>query len=120
VSKKILINCNHGREDAERATLPFVVANVSATADQETIVFLTVDGVRLATKGYADGIHKEGFPPLREVIHSFLGEGGQVWACGACTKPRGITDADLIEGAKIVTAANFIEEVANGAAVVSV
>jgi predicted peroxiredoxin len=120
VSRKILINCNHGSEDAERATLPFVVANVSATADQETIVFLTVEGVRLATKGYADAIHKDGMPAAGEVIQQFIANGGKVWACGACTKPRGITDADLIEGAKIVTAANFIEEVANGAAVVSV
>jgi predicted peroxiredoxin len=107
---KILINCNHGTEDAERATLPFVVANVAATADQETIVFLTVEGVRLATKGYADGIHKEGMPAAGEVIRQF----------SACTKPRGITDADLIEGAKIVTAANVVEEVAGGALPMSV
>jgi len=120
MSKRILINCNHGAEDAERATLPFVVANVSATADQDTVVFLTVEGVRLATKGYADTIHKDGMPPAADVIRQFISNGGQVWACGACTKPRGITDADLIDGAKIVTAANFIEEVANGAAVVSV
>ena len=117
---KILINCNHGREDAERATLPFVVANVSATADQETVVFLTVEGVRLATRGYADAIQKEGFPPTGEVIRSFIANGGQVWACGACTKPRGITDADLIEGARIVTAANVVEEVVGGATVLSV
>jgi predicted peroxiredoxin len=120
VSKKILINCNHGQEDAERATLPFVIANVSATADQETIVFLTIEGVRLATKGYADAIHKDGLPAAGEVIRQFVANGGRVWACGACTKPRGITEADLIEGAKIVTAANFIEEVVHGAAVLSV
>ena len=93
---------------------------MSATAAQPTVVLLTCDGVWLATKGYADAVHKEGFPPAGEVIRAFIGNGGQVWACGACTKPRGITDADLIEGAKIVTAANFVEEVANGAAVVSV
>ena len=120
MAKKILINCNHGQDDAERATLPFVVANVSATADQETIVFLTIEGVRLATRGYADAVQKEGFPPLGEVIRSFLANGGQVWACGACTKPRGITDADLIAGARIVTAANVVEEVVGGAAVLSV
>jgi predicted peroxiredoxin len=120
VSRKILINCNHGSEDAERATLPFVVANVSATADQETIVFLTIEGVRLATKGYADAIHKEGFPATGDVIRQFVANGGQVWACGACTKPRGITEADLIEGAKIVTAANVVEEVASGAAALNV
>ena len=120
MSKRILINCSHGQEDAERATLPFVVANVAATADQETIVFLTIEGVRLATRGYADAVQKEGFPPLGEVIRSFLANGGQVWACGACTKPRGITDADLIAGARIVTAANVVEEVVGGAAVLSV
>ena len=27
---KLLINCTHGREDAERATLSFVVGNVAA------------------------------------------------------------------------------------------
>lgn len=117
---KILINCNHGQEDPERATLPFVVGNVAATADQETVVFLTIEGVRLATRGYADGVSKEGFPPLGDVIRSFVANGGQVWACGACTKPRGITEADLIEGAKIVTAANVVEQVAGGAAVLSV
>ena len=117
---KILINCNHGSDDAERATLPFVIANVAATADQDTIVFLTIEGVRLATKGYADSIHKDGFPPLGEVIRSFVANGGQIWACSACTKPRGIVDADLIEGAKITTAANFVEEVANGATSVTV
>ena len=63
----ILVGCSHGKEDPERATLPFIVGNVSATADQETIVFLTIEGVRVATKGYADGIQKKGMPPLKEL-----------------------------------------------------
>lgn len=117
---KILVNCNHGKDDAERATLPFVVGNVAATADQEVVVFLTIDGVWLATNGYADSIHKEGFQPLHEIIQSFVANGGQIWACGACTKPRGITEADLIPGAKIVTAANLIEYAATGATTLSV
>lgn len=116
----ILVNCAHGNEDAERATLPFVVANVAASADQEAIVFLTVEAVRLATKGYADGIHKEGFQPLREVIQSFIANGGQVWACAACTKPRGIGEGDLIEGAHIRTAVNLVECLAAGATAINV
>jgi predicted peroxiredoxin len=116
MANKFLINCTYGQEDPERATLPFIVGNVAATADQETVVFLTIEGVRLGTKGYADSIHKEGLPPLKEVMQSFVANGGQIWLCSACTKPRGITDADLIEGAKIVTAANLVEYVASGAA----
>ena len=116
---KLLINCTHGREDAERATLSFVVGNVAASADQEVVVLLTIDGVWNATQGYADEICKEGFQPLRDVMDSFISNGGQIWACGACTKPRGITEADLIDGARIVTAASAVEFLASGAASLS-
>jgi predicted peroxiredoxin len=112
--KPLIIHCTHGKEEAERAILPFIVGNVAVTADQQAIIFLTVEGVRLATKGYAEQVNKEGFTPLKEIMQSFITNGGKIWACGACTKPRGITDADLIEGAQIVTAANLVEVLANG------
>jgi len=116
---KILVNCTHGKEDPERAILPFVVGNVSATADQETTVLLTIDGVWLATRGYAEKVQQEGFQPLKEVMQSFIANGGAIWACGACTNPRGITQDDMIEGAKIVTAANVVELMAAGASTLS-
>ncbi len=112
---KLLINCTHGQEDAERATLAFIVGNVAASADQEAVVLLTIEGVWNATRGYADDICKEGFQPLREVMQSFVTNGGKIWVCGACAKPRGITDADLVEGARIVTAANAVEYLTSGA-----
>ncbi len=113
---KLLINCTHGEDDPERATLAFVVGNVAASADKDTIVLLTIEGAWLATKGCAEKIHKDGFQPLSDVMHSFAQNGGQIWACGACTKPRGITEADLIPEAKIVTAANVVEQLVAGAA----
>ncbi len=116
---KLLINCTHADDDPERATLSFVVGNVAASADQETIVLLTIEGVWLATKDCADRIHKEGFQPLKEVMHTFQENGGQIWACGACAKPRGITEADLVPGAKIVTAAMVVEWLASGSASIS-
>ena len=113
---RILTHCTHGKEDPERATLPFVVGNVAATADQEAVVLLTSDAVWLATKGYAEGVQKESFPPLGEQIRAFVANGRQLWACGACTKPRGIGEADLIEGARITTAVNVVEYLASAAA----
>jgi len=115
MSKTFLINCVHGQEDAERATLPFIVANVAATADQETTVFLTAEAVRIATHGYAEAIRAHGMKPLAEVLQSYLENGGTIWACGACTGPRGITESDLIPGAQIVTAVNLVERIAGGA-----
>jgi predicted peroxiredoxin len=111
---RFLAQATHGLDDPERATLPFVVANVAASADQETIVLLTIEGVWLATKGYAEQVHHEGMPPLSEVVASLLASGGEIWACGACTKPRGIVDADLIDGARIISATEFVAELASG------
>jgi predicted peroxiredoxin len=112
---RFIAQATHGREDPERATLPFIVANVAASADQDAIVLLTIEGVWLATKGYADDIHYEGMQPLTEVVASLLASGGEIWACGACTKPRGITEADLIDGARIISAADLVAELVDGA-----
>ncbi|MDQ6849379.1 MAG: DsrE family protein [Actinomycetota bacterium] len=112
---KLIFGCSHGRDDAERATLPFIAANVAASAGQDAYVLLTVEGAWLATKDYADGIHFEGMPALRPLLEEFLDNGGTVWACGACTKPRAITEDHLIPGAHIVGAAKVVEEVVAGA-----
>lgn len=111
---RFMAQSTHGRDDPERATLPFIVANIAASADQEAIVLLTIEGVWLATKGYADDIHHPGMQPLGEVLSSLLANGGQIWACGACTKPRGITDEHLIDGARIISAADVVAELAGG------
>lgn len=115
MTPRILAHATHAKDDPERATLPFVVGNVAVSADQAAVVLLTIDGVWLATKGYADDLHTDGLPPLKEVMDSFVAGGGEIWACGACTKPRGITEADLVAGARIVTAANVVECMAAGA-----
>ncbi len=43
----ILINNTRGKDDVERATLAFVVANAGLTAGQEATVMLTIEGVWL-------------------------------------------------------------------------
>jgi sulfur relay (sulfurtransferase) complex TusBCD TusD component (DsrE family) len=53
-------------------------------------------------------------------MQSYLQNGGTIWACGACTGPRGITEADLIPGAQIVTAVNLVERLADGAIALNV
>jgi predicted peroxiredoxin len=116
---RILVNCTHALDNPERASLSFVTGNIAATADQEAVVLLTIEGVWLATKGYADKVHQEGFAPLKETLDSFVANGGMIWACGACTTPRGIKADDLIDGAKIVTAANVVEYLASGVASLS-
>ncbi len=111
----ILVNATHGPDDPERATLAFIVGNVAASADQDAVVLLTIDGAWLGVRGRADSIEHPGMPVLREVIAQFTAAGGRIWVCGACAKPRGIAQEDLIDGASIATAAQAIELLAAGA-----
>ncbi|MGH2766397.1 MAG: DsrE family protein [Actinomycetota bacterium] len=113
---KLLIHSSHGKEDPERATLPFIVGNNAAIAGQDVRILLTIEGVWLATEGGADGVHQEGLPPLAEIMKEYVANGGQVWACQSCTKPRGIGDDRLVEGARIAAAMQAVEFLSQGAA----
>jgi uncharacterized protein len=112
---QVMIHNTHGKEDVERASLTFVVGNTALSSAQEAIVLLTIEGVWVATPGYSDSLQANGFLPLRELIEKFVQNGGQIWVCGSCAKPRNITEQTLISGAKIVGAATAVEAMVNGA-----
>lgn len=118
MTDKLLFNCTHNT-DAERATLPFVAANVAAIAGQTSVVLCTVDAVFLGTTGGTDGIAANGLPKLSDLYDEFVGNGGEVWLCSACTKPRNIGEDQLAHGAKIVGAAAVVEEIVSGAKTVA-
>jgi uncharacterized protein len=115
MSDKLIFNCTHGKEDPERATLPFVAANIAVTAGQKAVVLCTIDAVWLGTEGGTNGIASPGLPVLSDLYGEFVENGGQVWLCGACTKPRGIGEETVAKGAAIVGAAKVVEEVVAGA-----
>jgi predicted peroxiredoxin len=112
---RLLFNCTHGRDDPERAIVPFIAASVAAASGQEAVVVLTIEGAWLCKRGYAETVEAEGFPDLDELVASFVEAGGRIWGCSACTTPRGITEADLVDGAEIVGAAAIVAAVAEGA-----
>ena len=116
MSDKLIFNCTYGKNDPERATLPFVAANIAATAGQDAVVLCTIDAVWLGTER---GIAQEGLPVLSDLFAEFVDNGGHVWLCGSCTKPRGITEEQVSKGAMIVGAAKVIEEVVAGAKTVA-
>lgn len=119
MSDKLIFNCTHGKDQAERATLPFVAANIAASAGQDAVVLCTIDAVWLGTDGGTDGIASSGLPALSDLYAEFIGNGGEVWLCGACTKPRNIGEDQVAKGAKIVGAAKVVEEIVAGAKTVA-
>jgi uncharacterized protein len=116
---KLCVSITPAKNDADKATVGFVVANASVASGQETLVFLSTEGVRLGVKGYADTIHEEGFAPLKDLMGSFVKAGGKIYVCSPCFKKRGLDEGALVEGATIVGGAKLVEFLASGAACIS-
>jgi uncharacterized protein len=109
VSRRFVFNLTKAREDGDRATVAFVLANAAIASEKEVIVFLNVEGVHLSQTGYADDIHEAGFAPLKDLISSFVEAGGKIYVCSPCFKKRGLDENNLIPGATIVGGATLVE-----------
>ncbi len=111
---KFCVSLTHAKDDRDKATVAFVVANAALGSEKETMVFLSTEGVRLAEKGYADDIHEEGFAPLRDLVNNFVEAGGKIWVCSPCFKRRKLNENNLVKGATIVGGAKLVEFLSDG------
>jgi predicted peroxiredoxin len=106
--EKIMYICTHASDNAEKAHLPFVMANAALAMDIQATVVLQGEGVYLAQKGYIDHmVSGGGFPPIKELLKSFLEQGGQLLVCVPCIQSRHIEESDLIEDSKTTAAGNL-------------
>ncbi|MBS0260330.1 MAG: DsrE family protein [Planctomycetes bacterium] len=116
---KFCVTQTYAKNDTDKATVGFVIANAALGSEKETMVFLMAEGVRLAEQGYADDIHEAGFAPLKELMANFAAGGGQIFVCSPCFKRRNLDEKKLVAGATIVGGARLVEFLSDDAASVS-
>lgn len=119
MANRFCVNLTRAKDDRDRSTVAFVLANAAVASGKEVVVFLSIDGVRLSQKGYADDIHEEGFAPLRELMEGFAKAGGAIYVCSPCFKKRALDEHNLVPGASIVGGAKLVEFLSDGSACVS-
>lgn len=116
---KFCVSLTCSGNDTDKATVAFVIANAAVASERDTLIFLSVEGVRLSQKGFADDIHEDGFAPLADLMASFVEAGGKIGVCSPCFKKRDLDENNLIEGATIVGGAKLVEFLADGSPCVS-
>ena len=116
---RFVVALSRGKEDPDRATVAFTLANAAVGSEQKTVVFLSAEGVRLAVDGYADDVTEEGFSPLKELMTSFVEAGGEIYTCLPCFNKRGLDAENLVQGALIVGGPKLVAFMASGAPSVS-
>lgn len=117
-AQKFLVNCTHGANDVERATIAFILA-VTSSKTCETAVFATADAAQICVRGGADGMVAEGYEPLGDLMDAYHANGGRIWLCPACARAKGITEADLRPGVEIAGAPRTMAYLAGGAQVLA-
>ncbi len=119
MANKFAVNLTCAKDNPDRATVAFVIANAAVGSGKETLVFLSIEGVRLAQKGYADDIREEGFAPLRELMENFVKAGGTILTCSPCFKKRKLDETSLVAGAVIAGGVKLVEFLSDGSACVT-
>ena len=98
---KIMMKSAWGSDDPTKAAFPFLHGDALSDAGHEVQIFLLGEAVALMRKSEANAVVPVGWPPLAEVLHKLVAKKIPIYACGACSRARGVTEADLTEfGAK--------------------
>src|SRR5437868_14583031 len=98
---KILMKSAWGSDDTTKAAFPFLHGDALSEAGHEVQIFLLGEAVSLMRKSVANAVVPVGWPPLGEVLAKLVAKKIPIYACGACSRARGVTETDLAEfGAK--------------------
>ena len=77
-SEKIVLMATHGPEDPERATIPFVMGCAALASEVQAVIGFQGSAVNLVRKGEAEHVFAPGFPPLKELLATFVELGGKL------------------------------------------
>ena len=109
--EKLVIFGTHGPEDPERACLPFVIGNAALVMEVQVTIMLQAGAVFLAKESCYEHVFAAGLPSLKDLIKSFIEQGGTLLICTPCIQERNITPDMLVEIAQPVKAARAVMEI---------
>jgi predicted peroxiredoxin len=94
-SLKIMMKSAWGSDDPTKAAFPFLHGHALAQAGHQVQIFLLGEAVSLMRPSVAKAVVPVGWPPLSEALAQVVAKKIPIYACGACSRARGVTEADL-------------------------
>jgi predicted peroxiredoxin len=91
----IMMKSAWGSDDPTKAAFPFLHGLALADAGHEVQIFLLGEAVNLMRPSVAAAVVPVGWPPLGDALKQVADKHIRIYACGACSRARGITDDDL-------------------------
>jgi predicted peroxiredoxin len=106
--RQYLFTVTHFDSDADRVATPFVLANNALAAGGDVLVWMSLEGVKLAMQGAATGLIPKSFPPVAELLKTFGDNGGRIGVCPPCAKTYGVTQENMVPHAEFMGGAAVI------------
>jgi predicted peroxiredoxin len=105
----IMMKSAWGSDDPTKAAFPFLHGLALSEAGHTVQIFLLGEAVSLMRKSVAAAVVPVGWPPLEETLTKVAARRVQIYACGACSRARSVTQADLdLWGAKFGNPTIFV------------
>ena len=114
---KVVIGQTHGSDDPEAVLIGYLLGVEALRAGKEALMWLTKDGIHLATEGYSDALSVTDAPSIKELHAEYIDKGGRFFACPVCVKTRKLESATWVTGAEVKGAPSLYEFTQGGALV---
>ena len=112
---KVVLGLTHAEDDAESVLICYLLGVEALRAGKEALMWLTKDGVRVATDGFAATVSVPNAPSIADLHTEYVEKGGRFFACPVCVKVRGMEDATWTKSAEVKGAPSLYEFTAGGA-----
>src|SRR6202142_1840655 len=108
-SLNIMMKSAWGSDDPTKAAFPFLHGLALSEAGHTVQIFLLGEAVSVMRKSVASAVVPVGWPPLAGTLAKVTDRHVAIYACGACCRARGVTEADLSQwGAKFGNPTIFV------------
>ena len=118
MTNNVVVALSCGTNDTNRATRAIHLATIAHKEGKNTCLFLLDEGVYLAREGIITHVRAATGDIADDLLAYLQAHEVPILVCTPCAKARQINEEELIEGARMATAAEFIN-ISCDAAVIS-
>jgi predicted peroxiredoxin len=115
VDDEVVIGQSHATDDPESVLIAYLMGVEAVRKGKQVVMWLTKDGVFLATPNYVEKIDVPGAPNVADLHREYTERGGRFFACRVCIKTHGLEGAMLVDGAEVKGAPSIYEFTEGGA-----
>ncbi|MCB1232855.1 MAG: DsrE family protein [Verrucomicrobiae bacterium] len=107
--QKVVVHLSHFGDNLHAVNMALKIGTIVAGGDAEVVMFVDLEGVRLADSRQPNDLKWGTSPAISELLAGFLEAGGSVLVCPHCAAAAGLAADDLRKGAKIAEASEIAD-----------